>query len=84
MSSLKRSGNTPKPPRTAVLPSPVTSHENPMRGATWMGGVSSTPFVEHLDAVGRIAGVRHERADLHRRQDLAGDRIDAAPAARAC
>ena len=42
MSSLKRSGKTPKPPRTAVLPSPLTSHEKPTRGATWMGGVSIT------------------------------------------
>ena len=43
MSSLKRSGNTPKPPRTAVLPSPLTSHAKPTRGATWIGGVSRTP-----------------------------------------
>ncbi len=27
----------PQPPRTAVLPSPVTSHANPMRGATLNG-----------------------------------------------
>ena len=36
------------------------------------------PFVVQLDTVGRIARVRHICADLHRGQDLAGERVEAA------
>ena len=40
------------------------------------GGRVEHPFVEDLDAIRRIAGVRRERADFDRRQDFAGDRVD--------